>query len=126
MSKLADINNNKKRKVVFFHLGIYDLLKHQLGFRYTKINKKGYYLKESNGIFVITDFEELRDSFKAFIKENFDTLELSNEINLNDFLEEYYRQGPIRNGNFARDFLSEDFQLSEYNLDLIKKEHGLK
>lgn len=34
-------------------------------------------------------------------------------------MNEYYKKRPIKNGNFASDYLSEDFQLSQYNLALI-------
>ncbi len=41
-------------------------------------------------------------------------------------MNEYYKIRPIRNGNFARDYLSENFQLTESNLHLILLELGAK
>lgn len=121
MIKLADVyqQKNGKKKIKFFELGLYDLLKVKLGFRYTKINGKGYYLKENNGIYEISYFHHLGDSFRKFIEEEFENLEISKEIDFKDFMEEYYKKGPIRNGNYARDYLSEDFVLSPENLNLI-------
>jgi hypothetical protein len=121
MIKLIDYYNTKngKKKIDFFLLGIYDLLKFKLGFRYTKINKKGYYLKESNGIYEIVGFHKLKDEFKKFVDENYDSLEFSKEVNYNDFMEAYYAKSPIKNGNYAREYLSEDFELSETNLHFI-------
>jgi hypothetical protein len=120
MIKLANIFHNKSGqiKIEFFEMGIYDLLK-RLGFRYTKIKGKGYYLKEKNGIYEISYFHHLGDSFRKYIEQEFDNLEISNEIDLNSFMNEYYKKRPIKNGNYARDYLSEDFQLSGYNLNLI-------
>ncbi|WP_308993369.1 hypothetical protein QLS71_011325 [Mariniflexile litorale] len=47
MIKIAEINElkNGKKNIVFFELGIYKTLKEKLGFKFTKIDKKGYYLK---------------------------------------------------------------------------------
>lgn len=121
MIKLADIYQFKKgkKKIVFFELGIYDLLKEKLGFRYTKINGKGHYLKGNNGIYEVSYFHQLRESFKEFVKKEFDNLEISKEIDLRSFMNEYYHRQPIKNGNHARDYLSEGFQLSDYNLNLL-------
>jgi hypothetical protein len=37
-------------------------------------------------------------------------------------MEEYYKKGSIRNGNYARDYLSEDFELSPENTTVSLKE----
>ncbi len=122
MIKIIDhyTTRNGKKKIDFFMLGIYDLLKNRLGFRYTKINKKGYYLKEKNGIFKVVGFHKLKDAFKAFIENNYESFEFSNEIDYHFFMESYYEKSPIKNGNYAREYLSEDFTLSDSNLHLIK------
>ncbi len=128
MIKLADIfeYKNGKKKIKFFQLGIYDLLKRELGFRYTKINGKGYYLKNRKGIYMISYFYHLEDAFIEYIEQEFENLELSKEIDYHSFMNEYYKIRPIRNGNFARDYLSENFQLTESNLHLILLELGAK
>jgi len=92
MIKLADIYQykNGKRTIVFFELGIYDLLRNRLGFRYTKIKKKGYFLKENNGIYEISYFHRLGDSFRKFIEQEFENLEISKEIDYHYF--RYNRQ----------------------------------
>ena len=124
MIKLIDYfkQKNGKIKIDFFLLGVYDLLKNELGFKYTKINKKGYYLKESNGIYTVVGFHKLKDEFKKFIDENYEKLEFSKEIDYHDFMEAYFEKPPIKNGNYAREYLSEDFELSERNLHLIMLE----
>jgi hypothetical protein len=120
MIKLADIFSykNGRKKIEFFEMGIYDLLK-RLGFRYVKINGKGQYLKEKNGIYELSYFHHLSKSFIKYIEQEFENLEISKEIDLHSFMNEYYKKRPIRNGNYARDYLGEDFQLSAYNRDLI-------
>ena len=122
MIKIIDYYNTKygKKKIDFFLSGIYDLLKFKLGFRYTKINKKGYYLKELNGVYDIVGFHKLKDEFKKFIDENFEDLEFSKEVSYNDFMEAYYSKSPIKDGKHARVYLSKDFMLTETNIHLIK------
>jgi len=121
MIKIADIFElkNGKKKVEFFHLGIYDLLREKLGFKYTRINKKGYYLKYSHGIYNVVNFHELKDSFLDFIKNDFGSINFNLSIAYLDFINEYYRQSPIKNGNFARTYLSENFTLSDENKHII-------
>ena len=120
MIKLAHIHQykNGRKRIKFFELGIYDLLK-RIGFRYTKIKGKGYYLKEKDGIYQISRFHRLSENFIKHIEQEFENLEISKEIDLESFMNEYYKKNPIKNGNYARDYLSEDFQLSSNNLDLI-------
>ncbi len=88
MIKLADIfeYKNGKKKIKFFQLGIYDLLKRELGFRYTKINGKGYYLKNRKGIYMISYFYHLEDAFIEYIEQEFENLELSKEIDYHSFM----------------------------------------
>lgn len=121
MIKLADIYQykNGKKKINFFELGIYVLLKEKLRFRYAKIDGKGYFLQEKNGIYEISYFYQLGDSFSKFIQQEFDNLEISKEIDLHSFMNEYYHRRPIRNGNYVRDYLSKGFQLSDNNKRLI-------
>jgi|GEM_PF-1575797 len=128
MIKIADIFElkNGKKKVEFFHLGIYDLLREKLGFRYTRINKKGYYLKYSNGIYKVASFHELKDSFLDFIKNDFDSIEFNISVDYHDFINEYYKQSPVKNGDFARDYLSENFALSDENKHLVLLEVDFK
>jgi hypothetical protein len=128
MIKIADVfeSGNGMKKVKFFHLGLYDLLREKLGFRYTKINKRGYYLKNIDGIYKVVDFHELKDSIVNFIKKDFDTINFNIPINYIDFLNEFYRQMPIKNGNFSRVYLGENFILSDENKHLILLEIDVK
>jgi hypothetical protein len=124
MIKLADIypSRNGKPKVEFFLLGIYNLLKTTLEFRYTKLNGKGYYLKEEKGLYKIVSFHKLKDDFRNYVSNNFEEMEISKEIGRNDFMNEYYKKAPIKNGNYAREYLSDDFELSEENKHVIRLE----
>ncbi len=119
--KLADIHTykNGRKKITFFELGIYDLLKNKLGFRYTKINDKGHYLKEFNGIYKVVNFFDLRDEFVKYLGDDFGSMEISKEIDFHTFENEYYKINPIRNGHFAKSCLKRDFYLSPFNEHLI-------
>ncbi|MEP5341235.1 MAG: hypothetical protein ABJL44_15965 [Algibacter sp.] len=123
MIKLADIYEykNGRKKITFFEKGIYDCLK-KLGYRYSKINNKGYYLIEKNEVFEIAYFHHLGADFIKHIEQEFTNLDISKKLNLEDFMNEFYKKRPIRNGNYARDYLGENFQLSDSNLDLILKQ----
>lgn len=122
MIKLIDYKKSKtgRIKIDFSLLGIYSLLKNKFGFRYVKIDKKGYYLKELDRIYKVVGFHKLKDTFREFVEDNYEQLEFSKEIDYHDFIEAYFKKSPIKNGNFAREYLSKDFVLSEPNLHLIK------
>ena len=124
MMKIAHIYKykNGRKRIEFFELGIYKLLKDELGYRYYKIKGKGYYLKEKNGIYEISYFHNLLDDFIQYIEQEFENLNISKEIDLHSFLNEYYKKRPIKNGNFARDFLSNGFELTNSNLLLVLQE----
>jgi len=114
IAKIIEIGKGKK-KVEFFHLGIYDLLKVELGYRYTVINKKGYFLKEIDGVLKVVQFIDIKDDFKNHIKNNFETIKIEGAISYHDFIEEYFKQSPIKNGNYIRTYLNENFILSKEN-----------
>lgn len=112
--KVADIYNynNGKKKVKFFEMGVYEHIK-ELGYRYTKIKNKTFFLKEENGIYNEVSFKDVKDAFHDYIKDNFDKLEINGEIERHDFMEEYYRQKVVKNSSNIRDDLFEDFESCE-------------
>lgn len=106
-----------QKKFKFFELGIYDLLKNQLGFRYTKINNKGYFLRlKENGYFEIVNFLELSESFRDYIKSEFENIQELKGLSFDEFIHEYYDKSPIKKGDYCRDYLSQDFELTADNL----------
>jgi len=123
MTKIAEINKlkNGKKNVEFLELGIYKILKEKFEFRYTKIDKKGYYLKYDKGIYSITNFQQLRDCFHKYLNQEFNNLELSEKIDFETFMNAYYKKLPIKNGDFCKKYLSSDFELTEENIDIIRK-----
>ncbi len=125
MDKIADIVKTQRGniKVKFYLDGIYYLLKNKLGYRFTSIKGKGYYLKENkNGLFEIQNFFNLPDDFRGYVYDNFDTLKINGEIDLSDFMNAYYDRLPIRNGSYGKSFLRKDFELTAYNKHLILME----
>jgi hypothetical protein len=114
-----------KIKFKFFELHIYKLLKDH-GFRYTKFNKKGFYLKKDKGVYKVCNFQELIDFFVKYIEENFERLKFPKEIDKELFINEIYAKRPIKNGDFARCFLGKDFELTKQNLDIILEELNIQ
>lgn len=116
MERIADIivMRNGKVKVRFFELGIYEVLKNEFGYRYVKIDGKGYYYKhlEDGGIQSV-NFFELADSFRLYIERNFHLFGFNNLIEYKTFLNAFYHYRPIKNGNFARSYLKDKSILSE-------------
>lgn len=113
------IDRKGNLKIIFDQLDIYNVLRNELGFRYVKVNNKGHYLRYNNGIYDVVGFYHLRDMFKEFINDIFPKLAISDEINFKQFMNEYYKQSPIKNSNFARNYLGENFQLTESNLEKV-------
>jgi hypothetical protein len=112
-------SGNNKKKVKFIPLGIYELLKEELGFRYAQVNKKGYFLENIEGVYKVVNFCRLKDSLLYYIKNNFESMELHDKIAYADFIEEYYKQSPLNDGNFLKKHLREGFTLSKENTHLI-------
>ena len=126
--KLADIriDKNGNKKVDFFQLGIYDLIKKQLGFRFARIENKGYYLKFSSGIYEKSSFIEMQDTLSKHIETEFENIEINGKIDHQKFLEAYYQKKVLINGNYTKTFLSQDFELTENELHKLKMETNLK
>jgi hypothetical protein len=127
MIQIADIFRNRNGRIVikFINLDIYRLLKNELGFRYTKIKNKGYFLKESNGIYEVVNFYQLNDSFIEYIKKEYNNFSISREVEFEDFINDFYRQAPIKKSNFVRTLLSENFKLSDSNLEYLLNKNNL-
>jgi hypothetical protein len=128
MVKIADVyqNRNGIKRVEFFQLGIYSLVKNTLDFRFAVINKKGYFLKFEDGIYKKTYFESVKRSFTDYIRSNFNDLEINGEISFSDFIEEYYKKIPVKKGSFITEYLSEDFELTASAKHLILLEIDAK
>lgn len=122
--KIADIseNNSGKKKVEFFNLGIYNFIKNKLNFRYVKVDGKGYYMQQTKEGFIRSNFSEMEQSFRYYIYENFEKLEINGKIDYHTFLEFYYHKSPIKNNNLLKKLLSEDFELSANELHNLKFE----
>jgi len=122
--KIADIHNykNGKKRVDFFHLGIYELIRNQLNFRFTKVSGKGYYFHYINGIYKKSSFHRMKDSFRNHIETKFEDLEINGDVKYIDFLNAYFEKSPLSNGHFAKTYLSKDFELSDNELHLFKME----
>ncbi|MES2138892.1 MAG: hypothetical protein V4511_04250 [Bacteroidota bacterium] len=117
MIQIADISELKggKKKVVFLHSGIFRLLREHLRFRHCTLNKKGYYLEYKNGTYTILSFVGLRNAFLNFVVNDFDSIEFNIPINKADFIEECYKQLPLKRTGYAKSYLSKDFTLTEEN-----------
>ena len=120
--KIADIfeYKNGKKRVDFFNLGIYDLIRNNLNFRFINIDGKGYYLEQRNRVFMKSNFYEMEEAFRNYINEKFENLEINGKVTHATFLNFYYKKSPIKDNSLSRKFLSEDFKLSDNELHLLK------
>lgn len=111
---------NGRKKVEFDRIGIYGIIRNKLGFRYTKINGKGYYLKENNGTFERAHSYELGQEFTKYLEKEFENFEFSKEIGFKDFMNQFHsKHDLLRNGKYSRECLGKEFELSKENLHLI-------
>ncbi len=120
--KVATIveNKNGSKKVVFSKLGIYNCIKEQLGIRYIKLNRKGYYIKLVKGEYHKCSFYDLWRAFRNFIENEFENLEIDGDIDWLQFLEAYMEQRPLKDYYILRDYLSYNFKISEEELHLFR------
>lgn len=119
MVKFADIIEVQKdqRKIEFNDVAIYELLKKHLGFRYTEINKKGYFLKlGEDGYYEITGFITMFKTFEESIKSEFENIKELKGLDQDEFLMQFYNKHPLENKAFLKRYLSNDFKLSKDNL----------
>ncbi|MCU4158434.1 hypothetical protein J1N10_20850 [Carboxylicivirga sp. A043] len=70
-------------------------------------------------MFEVVNFLELAEAFREYITSEFENLLELKGVSYNEFINEYYAKRPIRNGNYCRDYLSEDFELTPANLHHI-------
>lgn len=113
---------NGKNKYSFSQLGICKILKNDLGFRFKKISKKGYYLSENeNKGYDIVNFSVLTETFLKHVEKEFATLENLKDTSFEDFTKAFHSKNPLKNTTYCSDFLSADFELdtdSFHNLSL--------
>jgi len=121
MTKIADISirRNGLKKVTFFELGIYRVLKQELGFRFVKYKGKGYYLRYNNGALNHVAFHSLRDAFIEYLEKHFTRLPISKEIEFEAFINEFYCQIPIKRNPGWQGFLNEDFVIDDVKLSQV-------
>ncbi len=109
------------QKVEFCRLSIYRLLKEKHGYRYCKINGRGYYLQLANdGSIRKVEFSDLKECFVELLENKFEDFDLS--MDQETILDEFYRQRPIKNGHFARTYLGIDFNITEFQIQEIGKQ----
>jgi len=115
MSNFFSVKTAKsgKNKVSFSKQGLVQFLKDNLGFRFAKIGKKGYFLKEeSENTFNVVSFSSLKEDFLANMETNADVL---GELNFSELKQAFLQKMPIKNEDYLTDLLSKDFKLSEEN-----------
>jgi hypothetical protein len=115
--KIVMLRNGRK-KIEFNLLHIYRLLKERYGYGYRKINGKGFYLQNSiDGSPRKVNFSELKECFIELLENKFDEFDLP--IDQETIIDEFYKQRPIKNGNYARDYLGSDFYLTDLQIQKI-------
>ncbi len=125
MNKIADIIRTSRGNIkVKFNLEeIYNLLKNELGYGFTRIKGKGYYVKKNEeGFFEVRNFINLLDDFRKYIFDNFNILKINGEIEFLDFMNAYYEHLPIKDGNYGKSILRKGFEITDFNEHLILME----
>jgi hypothetical protein len=123
MKPIATITTTKQknRKIEFHKARLLQFLIEVLGFRYTQIDGKGYYLRLNyDGFFEVVDILDIRHTFLNFIETNIEQIPLNGECSRDELFNAFIEQLPIKNGKLSREFLSENFQLDPHNLHLIR------
>ena len=118
IAKINEYRNGRGRIVEFYREEILRILKNEFGYRYAQVGKRKYFLEKKDNGYKKIRIDHIRRKFADVIKEKFESLEIDGEIEYNDFINEYYKQKPIKL-NLSREILSEDFLLTEeeeYNL----------
>ncbi len=119
IAKIKEQKNGRGKVVEFYREEILRILMNDYGYRYAKVGKKKYFLKLKDNTYKVVRIDHIRREFANHMKDKFESLEIDGKIECNDFINEYYRQDPIKL-DLSHEILSEDFLLTE------KEEHDLK
>lgn len=114
MSNFFTVKASKsgKNKITFSKQGVVTYLKDELGFRYSKIGKKGFFLKlESENKYKVVPFNTLKDDFLNNLSEN----SILGDLDFAEFKQAFLQKVPFKNESYLHDLLSKDFALSEEN-----------
>jgi len=116
--ELANISICKKgsKKVSLFYMGIYDLLKNELGYRYVKIKDKGHFIKKIENGYKEVNIIQLSHDFYNYVKSNYESFDIAKEVDKVTFLNMCYSKNLIKNNNYIRTYLSEDFNETDFNI----------
>ncbi|WP_286813981.1 MULTISPECIES: hypothetical protein [unclassified Maribacter] len=104
-----------KTKFSFFQLDVFKFLHEEMGYSYIRIKGKGKYIKSTAGGYEIVRFQELRDDFTEYLRNDFDYNLLPEDISWEDFMNKYYQKNPITQP-YARAYFSSIDILNEITL----------
>lgn len=129
MEKLVNIisTNRGTVKIEFIKENIFQILRNEFGYRYTKINNKGFYLQlENNDEYKVVSFDFIKQDFLNFIRNNYNEIIEGSNVSYVDFMDSYHKQNPLKKGLSCRPFLSSGFVLKQNNIHSILMNIDLK
>ena len=87
----------------FFQLDVFKFLHEEMGYSYIRFNGKGKYLKSVAGGYQVVRFQNLRDDFTEYLRNDFDFSSLPDGVPWEDFMNKYYHYTAVCPSLFSID-----------------------
>lgn len=98
------------KEIEFTHIETYRVLKEELAFKYKIEEKKKYFYRWTEEGKRVVKIQDLKDAFREYLKDNYDSLHNPESISLEDLLEASMKKTPIYVSNSSlRDELAREY-----------------
>lgn len=96
------------KEIEFTHIETYRILKKELAFKYETKEKKKYFYRWTEEGKRVVHLQDLKDAFREYLKDNYDSLHNPELISLEDLIEASMKYTPICNEASLRYELARD------------------
>lgn len=122
MSNFFSVKTAKsgKNKITFSKQGVVQFLKDELGFRFSKIGKKGFFLKpNAENQYEVVPYSALKEEFLNKMESSDSIL---GDISFEEFKQAFLQKMPFKNEDYLTDLLSKGFKLEDDNFHKLSLE----
>ncbi len=113
----TDVFKNGRLKFCFNQMEVSKILSQKYGYAYIRFNGVGKYLKSAAGGYKIVPFQNLKNSFTDYLRNQFDVNELPNGLSYEEFMNCYFDTKPVSR-NYTSEYFNMHYRLNENNFVL--------